>query len=167
MKIVASVEITAPARAVWTVLGEGFGHIGQWAAPIEHSTLEGKPQVGAVRHCHIKAFGPVPTGVIQEQLLEFEPQTMHFSYHALAGLPSFVGKAQNHWSVKAVDAEHCIVITEASLELNGWMRMAAFMLKPRFQRSGEAVLQELKFFVETGQPHPRKQKANPAPTPQP
>lgn len=149
------------------VLGERFGQIGEWAAPIEFSTLKGNPQAGAVRHCHIQAIGPIPAGVIQEQLLEFNPQTMHFTYHALSGLPDFMGKASNRWSVKAQDNGRCIVTTEASFELKGWMRLVSFMLKSRMQRSGEAVLQDLKYFVEQGQPHPRKLKSSHKSVPQP
>ena len=65
------IVVRAPAAAAWAVLGERFGQIAEWAAPITASSLEGALGVGAVRTCHIAGFGPVAPGAIRERLIDF------------------------------------------------------------------------------------------------
>jgi hypothetical protein len=90
MKIQSHVMVNAPASQAWDVLGEQFAEIGTWTTAIQFSTLEGGLQVGGVRHCHIAAFGPVPQGVIKEQLLEFDREKKFLVYNAFAGMPKFI-----------------------------------------------------------------------------
>ncbi len=74
MELRADVLMDAPAAAAWAVLGERFGDIGEWAAPITASTLDSELGTGSVRTCHVAGFGPVAPGVIRERLIEFEPE---------------------------------------------------------------------------------------------
>jgi hypothetical protein len=156
MRIQESITIASSASQAWAILGEQFGDIGQWATPIQFSTLEGNPQVGAIRHCHIAAFGPVPAGIIKERLLEYNPKEMYLIYDAIEGMPKFIAKAQNHWSVKALNEQNCQVTTKSTLKIHGWMRAFEFLLAKRFRKGGVAVLEELKYRIEKDIPHPRK-----------
>lgn len=162
MDMHVEIIINAPAATVWAAIGAGFGDIGRWAAPITTSALDDAPGAGAVRSCHIAQFGPVPAGVIQERLLAYDPQAMTFEYDVLSGMPGFVARAGNRWSVHARDAHSCAVRQHATLTLRGPARVLAPLMRPRMERDGRKVLEELKHWVERGAPHPRKIAATPA-----
>lgn len=162
MDMHVEIIINAPAATVWAAIGAGFGDIGRWAAPITASSLDGAPGAGAVRSCQIAQFGPVPAGVIQERLLAYDPQAMTFEYDALSGMPGFVARAGNRWSVQARDADSCVVRQHAMLALRGPARALAPLMRPKLERDGRKVLEELKHWVERGAPHPRKIAATPA-----
>jgi len=156
MELRGEVIIDAPPRAAWAVLGERFGQIGEWAVPITASSLEGEPRVGAVRDCHIAGFGPVKPGVIRERLIAFEPERMAFAYEAVEGMPKFVARAINRWSIHPRDQGGCEVRTHATLQLRGFFALFGFVLKRKMERDGARVLEELRHRVEHGRPHPRK-----------
>ncbi|MCC6179883.1 MAG: SRPBCC family protein [Chloroflexi bacterium] len=151
--------INAPASEAWTVLGERFADIGDWAAPITASSLEGDLRHGAVRTCHTARFGPVPAGTIKEQLIEYDPASMSFAYEAVDGMPGFFERATSHWSVHPLGGERCLVRTHATVTLRGPATLLSFLLRRNLQTVGARVLDELRHQVEHGQPHPRKVSA--------
>lgn len=152
--------IEKPAVAVWDTLGERFAHVSDWAAPITESSCTvgegGRPDVGTVRACSIEGFGPVKPGVIKERLLAFDRSAMSLEYEAAEGMPGFVARAVNRWSVHAVDEERCRVRIHATLTLRGPMKIFACLIKWQMQSGGANVAEELKYFLEQGAPHPRK-----------
>jgi len=156
MELVAEVDIDAPAREAWMVLGERFAHIGEWATPITTSSLQGEPCVGAVRICQIARFGPVAPGTIHERLTAFDPATMSFEYESIQGMPAFIQRAVNRWSVHARGDGLSTVRSHATLELRGPIRLLGFLLAWRMRAGGRRVLDELKHQIEHGRPHPRK-----------
>jgi hypothetical protein len=156
MDLRAEVVIDAPAHAAWAVLGERFGQISDWAAPIETSSLEGEPAVGAIRTCQFVGFGPFKSGTIKERLVEFDPPTMSLAYEGAEGMPRFVKRAINRWTVHSQTEGSCSVRTHATLELRGPLRLIQFLLKRRLQADGARVLGELRYQIECGRPHPRK-----------
>lgn len=156
MELHKEIIVNAPAAAAWAILGEQFGRIAEWAAPITDSSLEGEPRVGAVRTCRIARFGPVAPGAIRERLLAFDPQARTLAYEAVAGMPRFIARAANRWSVHARDEQSCIVRTQATLTLRGPAVLLGVFLKWKMQADGERVLEELRHRIEYGRPHPRK-----------
>jgi len=125
----AEVSIGAPASAVWKVVGERFGSIGDWAAPITSSSLDGQPNVGAVRTCHIARFGPVPPGIVKERLVAFDPAAMTLVYQPIGGMPSSVRRAINRWSVIPDGDECCVIRSCATLELQGVLARLSWLLR--------------------------------------
>jgi hypothetical protein len=158
VELTGEIVVGAPAHAVWAELGERFGHIGEWAAPIAASSLDGEPRVGAVRTCHTARFGPVAPGVITERLTAFDPAAMAFAYEAVGGMPGFVRRASNRWSVHPQGERRCLVRTHATLELRGPAVLLSFFLKWRLHTGGARVLDELRYRIEHGRPHPRKRR---------
>ncbi len=152
----AEVVIDAPAAAAWAVLGERFGQIGEWAAPITSSSVDGELTVGAIRTCQFSGFGPFKPGAIRERLFEFDPRAMTLAYESVEGMPSFVKMARNRWTVEPRSAASCLVRTHATLELQGPLRLLQFVVARRLQADGARVLDELRYQVEYGRPHPRK-----------
>lgn len=159
MEIEVEVVVDAPASAAWAVIGPRFGDIGEWAASIESSSLDGDPRVGAERACRIPRIGPIAAGVIGERLLVFDPMAMTLTYEAVAGLPAFIGRALNRWSVLPDGDRQCRVRTHATLELRGAMRLVGFAIRRHMRRVGVRALEELRYYIEEGCPHPRKAAA--------
>ncbi len=156
MEIKTEIVVNAPGHAAWAILGNCWGHIGRWAAPITASFLDGEPSVGAVRTCHIARFGPVPPGLIRERLLAFDAQSMSLAYEAFEGTPKFIERALNRWSVHVLDEDRCAVRSHATVQLRGAMSLLGPLLRRNFTANGTRVLDELRHRVEHGTPHPRK-----------
>lgn len=162
MELRNEITINAPASAVWAALGERFMHVGEWAAPIASSCPVGDehPGAGAVRACRIDGFGPVKPGTIQERLTSFDRERMSFEYEALAGMPPFIARAVNRWSVLPLDGGRSLVKIHATLTLKGPAVLLSCLLRWQLQAGGARVAGELKHFVEHGKPHPRKLAAS-------
>jgi len=159
MDLSGEILVNAPADAAWQILGEHFADIGEWAVPIASSSLDGELQCGAIRTCHTARFGPVPAGIIKERLIEYDPRAMSFAYEAVAGMPGFIERAANHWSVHPLDDGRCLVRTRATLKLCGPAALFGCLLKWKLQTDSARVLDELRYRIEHGQPHPRKVRA--------
>jgi len=159
MELHSEVIVYASAPTAWLVLGERFGQIGDWAAPIVTSTLEGELGVGAVRTCRFDRFGPFAPGLVKERLLAFDPTAMSLVYESVAGMPSFVESAVNRWSVQPYTATTCRVRTHATLQLRGPVRLLGPLLQRMLEAGAARVLEELRHQVEHGRPHPRKRSA--------
>lgn len=159
MDLRLEIVVNAPARAAWEVLGERFADIGEWASPITSSSLDGAPRVGAVRTCHTLRIGPIPAGTIKERLIEYDPASMSFAYEAVDGMPGFIKRAANAWSVHPLDDERCLVRAGATVALRGPAALLGFLLKRKLQSDGARVLDELRHRIEHGRPHPRKMKS--------
>ncbi len=156
MELRVDVVIDAPPAAAWAVLGERFGYIGEWAAPITASELDGDLGVGAVRTCHVARFGPVAPGVVRERLIEFDPEHMLLAYESVDGLPSFIERAVNRLSVHALAEHRCEVRARARFELHGPVRLVSPFFRWQMEVNAGRVLDELRYEVEHGWPHPRK-----------
>jgi hypothetical protein len=158
MELRNEISIDAPAHRVWEALGERFMHVGEWAAPITSSCPVGDstPDVGVTRACTIAAFGPVKPGVIKERLTAFDRARMTLEYEALEEMPSFVTRAVNRWSVVPQGDDHAIVRIHATLELRGPVALVSCLIRWQLQSGGARVAEELKYFLERGEPHPRK-----------
>jgi hypothetical protein len=161
MEVHSEVRIDAPAERVWNALGERFMNIGEWAAPITSSCPFGPAGlgVGATRSCAHASVGPIKAGVVKERLVLFDRTKMALEYEAIEGMPGFVLRAVNRWTVERVDEHRSVVRIHATLTLAGPIRLLSWLVKWQMTVTGVRVGEELKYFVENGRPHPRKQAA--------
>ncbi len=85
---------------------------------------------------------------------------MHFAYQATEGRPWFLKRAENHWVVHSLGSHTSLVETRAEIDVS---LVPGLFLAPLFKlqmgRVGVRSLEELKYYVERDQPHPRKLKA--------
>jgi hypothetical protein len=156
MNFETRIDVSASAENAWQVIGEQFGDIGKWSASLESSFLKGVLGVGAIRTCKGKGFGPFPPSTIEEKLTHFDSKKFQFTYEANKGLPAFVKKAQNAWSIEAIDSDNCIIYTRALVTLSPWMKPFGWILPMILKRDMGLFTEELIYRVEQGQPHPRK-----------
>ena len=152
-------HINAPVADVWAALAEDFAGIGTWASGVNHAEGAGRPVGGSLhseRACEIAATGFNDT---KERILDFDTDRHVLRYQLYDGLPGFVENAENTWTLREERGGTRIVgVTE--MRINGIMGklMGGFMTR-NTNRVLEHMAEELKHYVETGRPHPRKAKA--------
>lgn len=155
----AVMTIDAPAATVWRVIAHEFAAIGKWATAIPTSTpLEELPAprtapVGG-RACSATVPG---FRTVHEQFIDYDEANMRFRYRAVAGLPTLIKQAENTWSVQPLTSDSARVEICGELEFNplvGWF--LGPILRWQFNRTGKTTLEELKYYIEEGKPHPRK-----------
>jgi Polyketide cyclase / dehydrase and lipid transport len=156
--------VAASPLAAWVVIGEQFGAISESVTAILSSQLDGPPTVGAVRTCRTAAFGPIAPGVLVERLTVFDRDSRRLEYEAVEGMPGFVVRALNRWSVHEGPDGTAVVRVHATLHLKPWARPLAPLLRLRLRPASRQALQELTHRIETGRPHPRKDVALSAPS---
>jgi Polyketide cyclase / dehydrase and lipid transport len=160
MDLLMQHEMGVPADRAWDVVGRHFADIAGWAAPILGSSLDAPaPAVGATRTCHILGVGPFPAGVVREQLLHYDDAARSLHYQAVDGMPGFVTRAVNRWTVVPLAADRCAVRVHATLTLSRPVRWLAPVLRIRMRGESRAVLTDLEHVLLTGRPHPRKEPA--------
>lgn len=159
MDIQLHIDIAATADRVWVTLGERFMQVGEWAAPISQSCAidGGALGVGSVRECHTVGVGPVPPGTVSERLTVFAPDRHSLAYEAVSGMPRIVRSAVNRWSIEPLGATNCRVHMHITLVLSGIARLLTWPMRWQMRREGDRVLMDLKYFIEHGRAHPRKQ----------
>lgn len=157
MKIETEIVINKLASAVWEIIGEQFGDIHVWASGLNHSQGSGKKLTETVcesRACDIKGMG-----LIQETLLEYDPTRFTLQYEVVKGFPFFVKSGVNRWTLSNVDGA-TRVNTFAEIKTKGIVgSLMAPMMKMQMTGIMRKALEDLKYYAETGSPHPRKLKA--------
>ncbi len=121
MKIETTLDIDAPASAVWHVLGEQFGDVAEWADSIQKSSLDRPLGKGAVRTCDLKAFGPVPAGQITEELTRFDRDSRSLTFVVRSGVPRFMRFVENAWTLEVLDERRSTVKSRATFHLAWWV----------------------------------------------
>jgi len=149
------IEIIAPIQEVWEALAVDYGGIGKWASGVNHVVESRGSGSTAKRFCSISAAGFNDT---RERIITWEPENHYFEYELYEGLPGFVRYSINKDQLtakgdKTIWTSHNVMrvggIVGATMK---WMMRG--QLRKVLQEKGE----ELKHFIETGSPHPRKVK---------
>jgi len=150
MQFHTPLDVNAPAAAAWQVLGERFGDL-SWTASIDDAHLErgDAPDVGVCRVCTSStSFGPFPPSVVRETLTAFDPQHMTFTYVAEDGLPAFVRRAQNTWTVRPTGDGTCRIDSHAVVELAWWAMPLGLLLPLVMKRDLQTFIAEVRAAVE-------------------
>lgn len=159
MKMHIEIVISASADDAWKVLGEGYGNISEWSSSLSSSSLEGGLQVGGVRSCESsEGFGPFKAGVVEEKLTVYDPSTRIFEYVAISGIPGFIERVSNRWSIHSVDENNCIVHSDMAMQFRGIARVLAPLIGPLMKLAVKSDLKrftgELQYRISNGRPHP-------------
>lgn len=163
--------VAAPAEQVWEVIGRRFDRIGDWATAIPASTpipgarlaasttVANPPSLPAVVDAPVAGrvcqTGIRLVGEITETLTAYDDTNRTLTYQA-TGMPAFVTLARNTWSVIAIDARTCRVSLRARFETRS--RLGRWIILAQTRCAGRHLAGDLRHYVETGTPSPRKQR---------
>lgn len=153
--------VNAPASKAWRVLAHEFDNIDRWSSGIDESkpliqlsAPEGANVGGRV--CLSDGFG----GDVEEAFTYYDEDAMRFGYKALGELPLFMKSAENNWAVHSLDSNKSMVEFRAEVEIATLPALLMTPLMPILKKLlGTRTLEELKYYIENDQPHPRKLKA--------
>lgn len=157
MKNIRSLVIEASLERVWEVAANQFGDIGQWSASVRASR-----SVADGRICST-SFGET-----LEALTSQDAEHHRFTYVIEgAGMPGFIERATNTWSLEPLSSTTTRLTMTAETTMPWWATLLFGLPMSLFgARLLGANLEELKHYIETGQPHPRKLRAMGKSTPQ-
>lgn len=158
MRIFNRWRVEAKADKVWDVVGEQFGEIGEMLSGLESTRLDGDLGVGTARVCTTNGFGPFPALTIEERLVAFDRSNYTLTYIADQGLPVIFISAQNTWNIKPISADACEITANAIIELKWWAKPLGLLLPALMAKDFGIVGEELKYRIEEGRSHPRKQR---------
>ncbi len=159
MNVTRSIVIDAPLDKVWKTAAHDFDKIAAWASLVSASdAAEGSAPVDgpdmAGRVC-TTSFGKS-----YEMFEAYDEERHTFTYAGRAEKqPGFIKRGANTWTVDAVSKTQSRLTMSADIELNLFpgvlMRLPlAFQMR----RVLDWNLEEIKHYIETGKPHPRKLK---------
>lgn len=159
MQVQHHIDINAPIDKVWHLVAIKFDRVEDWVSGVAISkknvavkAIKGAEMGGRV--CTAPGFGD-----IQETFLTYDEANKRFSYKA-TGLPFFMTSVINNWSLEELGANKTRVTMRLDIELNAF---PGFFMRPmmnwQFNKVIRETLEEAKHYLETGQVHPRKLKA--------
>ena len=145
-----SIEINKSAAEVWALIGDRFGDTGLWTSQLDSSHMVGEVDEGGHRVCKIG------TKTLTENLTLFDPQNLVLEYDLIEGRPPIISTASNRWSVTALGPNRSRVTMRPDTKLKWWAGFLGPLIRSVTGKILAKVLEELKFWVETGEVHPRK-----------
>jgi hypothetical protein len=169
--------VVAPADQVWEVIGPGFDRIGDWATAIPASTAT-PPSARAAADSATRGGLRLPvaaaidapvvgrvcrTGIrlvpeVTETLIAYDDAGRTLTYQA-SGMPAFVALARNTWTVTPIDAHRCRVSLRAWFDTRGLLGLLGrWVILAQTRRTSRHLADDLRHYVETGIPSPRKQR---------
>ncbi|MCP4458286.1 MAG: SRPBCC family protein [Cytophagales bacterium] len=158
MIIKKEIIINSDIEKSWSVLGKNFANVDRWASAIKISEGSGESFSGSTcstRGCDVKGMES-----IKEKLLNYSDDTHSLKYEIIEGLPSMVKKGTNSWSLESIASNETKLTMEMNMDIRGFIgTLMKPMMKMQMGGMGNKFLEEFKFYVEKGNPHPRKIKA--------
>ena len=161
MEVSKNVTVNVSADRLWSILGDDFDKIGEWARGVDSSapnTDAAIPEGASVggRVCQAPGFG-----AINETFTSFDPVERSYAFKATASkIPSFVRNITNHTLVKPLGPEQSEVQLRITADTHG---IRGALVKPmmtrKFSRALDEGLEDLKIFAESGKISSEKTKA--------
>ena len=162
MQIKKSITVDQSMEKVWQIMATDYTKVGEWTSEIAVSEnndevktkLEDAPAGGRV--CTAPGFGDV-----KETITHFDESKKHFRYKAdISSMPFFVKGIANTWSFRSLGPKKTEVNMKLDLDLNAFPgALMAPLMRVKMSKTANTILEELKYYAETGNIHPRKVKA--------
>ncbi len=153
------IHIRSPIEKVWQVLAVDFDEIDQWSSGVKRSAAQGEKVNGSKvggRHCDLAAVGFTE---MDEKILVFDRENYILSYRLYNGLPGFVADAVNTWRLFEARGETHLTVRTV-MHTKGLMGcLFRPMMKGNLRSALKSMSEELKYYVDAGEPHPKKKKA--------
>ena len=155
MDIIRAMAVNASAEKLWQILGRDYNNIGEWTSQVLQSTPNPNLDSGEGRVCMVNGFGNT-----KETLTQYDEEQHTLSYTAeIEKMPFFVKEMSNSWRVESTGQNRAIVHMHAKATL---LPVFAQVMGPIIHRQitqvVDTMLEELKYYAENDEIHPRKQK---------
>ncbi|MBI3134649.1 MAG: SRPBCC family protein [Bacteroidetes bacterium] len=158
--ITQQLVINAPVDKAWQVLGPQFADAYKWAASVEHSEARDHNGVNG-SNCTERGCDVSGIGSIKEKILTYSDTEHILYYEVYEGMPKMVTYMTNYWQLTATADGKTRLDMKMEMKTGGMMgAMMKGMMKKKMTRLSAEITEEFKYYVETGQPHPRKVKAS-------
>ena len=154
MKIMKSLIINKPIDDVWEVLGNQFNKIDQWASLILKSNVSGNPTLAGVDYSIRDT--QTTSGPTQQKLTAFDAKNFKIAYKATAGTPPFFKSVNAAWSLSKNGATSTQLILDFEVKFKGLFFILAPLVKIKLSKVGDELMDDLKYYVENGEPSIRK-----------
>jgi Polyketide cyclase / dehydrase and lipid transport len=161
MQLTKQAIIHASAEDVWSLVAHEFDRVGSWATavPVSHRAANAAAPAGCpvgARTCRT-TIGLFPE--VEERIVAYDEDGRTLAYEAARGLPRFVVRASDTWSVTTIDDRRSRVSFSAIVTTRGIAGpLMALAMRVWLERAGEHVLDDLRHYAEHGKPSPRKQR---------
>lgn len=147
------ISINVSATQLWEMIGPGFIDVYKWSSNVDHAQAGGQPEFdGAVcskRYCDVNVKG---FSKISEKLTKYSERDMNLAYEVVDGMPSFVTRAVNNWTVVSIDANHSKLVMKAEFSSKGLMgSLMNGMMEKKMNKTLGTVLNDAKIYAETGE----------------
>jgi len=162
MKSLNSLVVNKPADQIWNMLGNDFVDVAAWMAAIPRSEaktdgvrLPGAPAVGRLSYLIQKYNGAYQ----DETITKYDDENRSIGIDAvIKGFPKFapVYGYSSEVTVTPIDENSSTVTWDSVTQLNPLGYIFYLALKKSMNAGFIRNLEEIKHFVETGKPHPRK-----------
>ena len=165
MKVIRKIEISAPAKDVWNVLGDQFVSVQEWMAGVGNSKeitegqhVKNAPVIGRMAEIAIN-----PGTFMDEKITAYDSDDMSLTMNTtLINVKGPLNGYDTEIKVRSLGDKKSEVIwtswtSKGSLGLLGYPLY--FVIKKSLSDGYFRGLEELKCFVETGVPHERKLSA--------
>ena len=149
------VIINAGIEEAWQVLGPQFEDAYVWASAIKHSETQDSESLNgstcSERGCDVSGMGQ-----IKERLTVYSDIDHVLAYDVLEGMPGMVRYAKNKWLLTDLGNGTTKLTMKMEALTGGFMGwMMKPMMKMKLNKMAKHLVEEFKFFVETGNPHER------------
>lgn len=153
-----SFTVDAPPERVWEVLGEGFGEVDSWASGVAASSA--KP-LDADRAGPTGRTCSTDLGPLDENVLLFDATDRRIAYEAHSeAMPFFVRGLENEWRMTPLaDGGTQVDMNFVARLTPGFNVVMWPFMRGKITRLLDESIEELTYFVEQGEPHPRKLEA--------
>lgn len=164
MNIRKTIKINKSADEVWNVLGKDFANAHVWMSFVPNShakDYETKEEEAPVcgRVCELS---DKPNGLyLDEHITNYSNAKREMTVIVTPqNAPKILPMTKNVLDLKvnAIDTNTAEVVWETSPQIKSWAYLIYPLFKLGMSKAFKDLLEELKYYVETGNPHPRKIK---------
>jgi hypothetical protein len=154
MKFSKTITISAPAGKVWDVLGRDFANVGTWATGVTHSAPNVKAE--KVNGSHVGGrICQTDFGEAYEDFTSYDDENMTFSFKGVFKSKMF-NNVINSAKVTSIDANTAEVSITPEIKLSFLGTIMSPLIRMQFGKAIDVVIEDLKYFVENGEPSPTK-----------
>ena len=164
MKIIKKITVQKPINEVWKVWAEDFDKAGIWMAQVDHTLrktegvqTDNAPMIGRV--CNFTSNTNGAKAI--EDIVLYDQKNYRLDLVVVPeNVPVPLKRNFFKSSLKSSSENSTDITISANIELK-WKGYFLYpVIKKGFQKSYRELLEELKYYIENNEVHPRKKKRN-------